>query len=240
MKNEKIKKALIWAGVFVVIILAIDFLIMPMVVNSEVISVPNVANRHKDEAVKILEAANLSPVLQTPSYDEKVKKDFVILQRPVAGSMVKTGRRVYLAVSGGDEKVIVPNLFGKTAKEAQIQLENTGLKIGFVEQLESEDPQGTVITQQYVPNSSLNKGTTVNITISMGPAEGMVRAPKLIGKSLKDAESFLSSVGLKIGNIEQRYAPGLLPNTIIEQVQSEGSLIKKEEGIDVVVSTNKK
>ncbi len=240
MKNEKIKKLLIWGGVFIVLLLAIDFVIMPLVVSSEVITVPNVANKHKDEAVKILEAANLSPVLQAQGYDERIKRDFVILQRPLAGSKVKTGRRVYLAISGGDEKVIVPNLYGKSAKEAQLLLENAGLKVGFIDQTESEEEQNNVISQQYAPNSALNKGTTVNFTISMGPAEGMVRVPKIIGKSLRDAESVLISAGLKIGNIEYKYAQGLLPNTIMEQSPSEDSLIKREGTVDVIVSSVKK
>jgi serine/threonine-protein kinase len=240
MKNEKIKKVLIFAGVMIVLILAIDFVIMPLIVSSEVISVPNITNKHKDEAIKILEAANLNPVLQPPGYDEKVKKDFVILQRPVAGSMVKTGRRVYIVISGGDEKVIVPNLYGKSAKDAQITLENAGLAIGFIEQTESEETQGTVILQQITPNATVNKGTKVSITLSMGPAEGMIRAPKLLGKSLKDAESFLATFGLKVGNVEYRFSPGLLPNTVLEQEPSEGTLIKKDGSMDLVVSSSKK
>lgn len=240
MKNEKIKKLLIWGGVFLVVVLAIDFLVMPLVVSSEIISVPNVTNKHKDEAVKILEAANLSPVLQAQGYDERIKKDFVIIQRPIAGSKVKTGRRVYLAISGGDEKVIVPSLYGKSAKEAQLLLENAGLKVGFVDQTESESEQNTVVSQQYAANSALNKGTAVSFTVSMGPAEGMVRVPKIIGKSLKDAESILMASGLSIGNIEYKYAQGLLPNTVMEQSPSEDSLIKREGTIDVVVSSVKK
>lgn len=239
MKNEKIKKLLFIAGIFLVIVLAVDYLIMPLVVSSDIISVPNVANKHKDEAVKILEAANLNPVLQSPSYDEKTKKDFIILQRPEPGSMVKTGRRVYLAVSGGDEKVIMPNLYGKSAKEAQLLLENKGLKLGFVDQTESEEAQNTIISQQYTPNSSLNKGTQVNITTSMGPAAGMIRTPNLIGKSLKDSEYSLESLGLKVGKIEYKYSQSLLPNTVMEQTPSEDSLIKLDSSVDIVVSTVK-
>ncbi len=240
MKNEKIKKALIWAGVFIVFIVALDFLIMPMVVSSEIISVPNVTNKHKDEAIKILEAANLSPVLQDPRYDENVKKDFVMLQRPEAGSLVKKGRRVYLAISGGDEKVIMPNLYGKTSKDAQLTLENAGLKLGFVDQEASEEGQNLVISQQFVPNSTLNKGTPVNITVSIGPAEGMVRVPGLLGKSLKEAETILLGAGLKTGKVEYHYSPGLLPNTIMEQTPSEDSLLKVGDGVDLVISSVKK
>lgn len=239
MKNEKIKKVLIWGGIFIVLVIALDYLVMPWVVSSDVISVPNVANKHKDEAIRILEAANLNPVLQTPRYDEKIKKDFVVLQRPEAGAMVKKGRRVYLAVSGGDEKVIMPNLYGKTAKEAQMTLENAGLKVNLIEQSESEDLQNSVIAQQYSPNVSLNKGTPVNFTISMGPAEGMVRVPKLIGKSLKDAENYLGNEGLKVGKVEYKYSQELLPNTVMEQSPSENTLIKKEGNVDLILSTVK-
>lgn len=237
MKNEKIKKALIWGGILIVLLIALDYLIMPFVVSSEVISVPNITNKHKDEAIRILEAANLSPVLQAPRYDEKTRKDFVVLQKPEPGAMVKKGRRVYLAISGGDEKVSMPNLFGKSSKEAQMILENSGLKAGFVEQTESEDPPFTVVAQQYVPNSSLNKGTTVNYTISMGPAEGMIRVPRLIGKSYKDAESALEGEGLKVGKVEYNYSQSLLPNTVMEQFPSEGTLLAKDGSVDLVLTT---
>lgn len=244
MKNEKIKKTLKLAGIvlgaFLLLALALDSLIMPFFVSSDIITVPNVVNKHKDEAVKILEALNLNPVLLPPRFDERTKKDFIFLQRPESGAMVKTGRRVYITVSGGDEKVKIPNLYGKSAKEAQLLLENAGLKIGFVEQVESEEPQNTVVSQQYPPNVSMDKGTIVNISTSMGPAEGMIRTPKLIGKSLKDAEYYLEKSGLRLGKLEYRSAPGLLPNTVIEQSPSEDALISNEGSVDLVISSTSK
>ena len=239
MKNEKIKKALIILGIGLVLLIALDTFIMPFFVSSEVISVPNIVNKHKDEAVKILEAANLNPVLLPPRFDERTKKDFIFLQRPESGALVKKGRRIYITISGGDEKVKIPNLYGKSSKEAQLLLENEGLKVGFIEQVESEEPQNSVVSQQFPPSISVNKGTSVNISISIGPAEGMVRTPKLIGKSLKDAESYLEKSGLKVGKIEYRYSPGLLPNTVMEQSPSEDSLIKTDGEVDLVVSSVK-
>ena len=240
MKNEKIKKILIGAGIFIIVVLLLDNVIMPFIVSSDEISVPNVVNKHKEEAIRLLEAANLNPVLETNQYDPKVLKDFVILQRPEAGSVVKKGRRVHLAISGGDEKAIMPNLTGKTVKEAELLLQNAGLKLGMTEQEESEEPQNVVISQQFPSDININKGTAVNVKISIGPAPGMLRAPELIGKSLKDAQTVLESMGLTMGKVDYRFSPNLLPNTVIEQTPSVDTLLKTGSAIDLVVASSKK
>lgn len=133
----------------------------------------------------------------------------------------------------------MPNLYGKSAKEAQLLLENSGLKVNLIEQIESEEPQNLVVSQQFPPTISLHKGTAVNFAISIGPAEGMVRTPKLIGKSLKDAEYYLEKSGLKVGKIEYRYSAGLLPNTVMEQSPNEDVLIKGDGEVNLILSTIK-
>ena len=66
----------------------------------------------------------------------------------------------------------VPDLYGYTQEEAEAMLQEAGLVIGEVTQdYSSIAPAGRVIAQGTAEGSEVAKGTSVDITISIGPNE---------------------------------------------------------------------
>ncbi|MDF1611408.1 MAG: PASTA domain-containing protein [Stygiobacter sp.] len=242
MKKQIQKK---WKPALAIIILIagvtiiIDSILLPLYVKGNETIVPNVIGMNKDQAINFLESLNLTPVIQTTRFDDKYGKDKVIFQKPIKGSHVKEGRRVYLTISGGEPLVRVPFIVNKTLRDAQLTLEKAGLKLGQIDSVESELPTNIIVEQQYFQGRELPKGSAVAVKVSLGPQEGMIRVPALIGKSLTEAEGILKSLSLVIGLKTYIHSSKLLPNTIVDQQPSEGNLLKMGDSINVVLTTNK-
>ena len=238
--NKNIWKLVL--SVFILILgflLIMDLIVLPLYVSGSETKIPNVVGKNKNEAVKILEDANLNPIVQTTRFDEKYGKDNVMYQKPVAGVAVKSGRRVYLTVSGGEILVSVPFVVNKTIRDAQLTLERAGLNLGKIDSVESELPANTIVEQQYYQGKEVVKGTTVSIKISVGPQEGMIRVPGLQGKSFTEVENLLKSLSLTIGTKTYILSSNYLPNTIVDQDPSEGTLLKINDPVNLVLTSSK-
>lgn len=217
--------------------LLFDNVILPWYVSSPIEKVPDVVGKNKVEAIKMLLARSLDPVIGDTTYDEKFPEGSVIIQRPRAGETVKEGRRVYLFISGGEPIVHVPQLTGKSIRDAKFSLERLGLKLGNVDQEVSDYPKDMIYDQQYAAGTPIKKGEDVNVTVSMGKLQaGNIEVPDLIGKSLTEAEKILADSSLKVGKINYQPSFSLLPNTILDQYPSKGNKVNKGDVIDLFVT----
>ena len=231
------RKIAYWLGGILAFILIMDNLILPWYVSSPEVKVPKVVGMKEDDAVRILKDADLSPIVSDTTFEEKVPKGSVIVQKPMTGEMVKTGRRVYIFISGGEPYVSVPILKGRSLNQAKLALERVGLKVGNVSEIPSENPKGVIFDQQFANGTSIRKGESVGITISIGVvAEGDITVPDLIGKSLTEAEKLLADSTLKVGKINYQSSFSLLPNTILDQYPSKGNKVNKGTVVDLFVT----
>jgi eukaryotic-like serine/threonine-protein kinase len=238
-KSKILKKILI---VFIIILAVIgitDKIILPLVVSGSEVKVPDLIGKHKDEAYRVLEESGLQPIVQTSRFDESIKRDHIMFQKPAAGITVKSGRRIYLTISGGNALIKVPSLVGKTVRDAQLTLDRMGLKIGQVEMIESEFPQELIVEQQYMPGREISEGSSVAVKVSIGPQIGMIRVPNILGKSLSEVESILKSNSLQVGIKTYIHSANLLPNTVVDQQPSENTLVSIGDSINVVLTQNK-
>src|SRR5207248_426137 len=93
-----------------------------------------------------------------------VPKGDVISSSPADGTTVRKGSRVHLVVSGGPVQVKVPDVTNADTAAAHSELRNAGLT--FTDnQVTSSQPKGTVIAQNPVGGSTVDKGTSVTLTI---------------------------------------------------------------------------
>ncbi len=221
------------------IILVLNFYILPWYVSAPEFKMPMLEGRNKIEAVNILKHLGLRPILEGPRYDEDVPKDRVIFQRPHSGAKVKEGRRVYLYISGGEPLLKSPVLVGKTFRDAKITIERMGLIVGTVERVQSEFSANTIIEQEPEKGENIKKGSLMNLKVSVGPKIGMVYTPVLLGKSLRDAKKVLRRNSLRLGTINYQVSPNMLPNTVIDQIPTEGRLIGVGDSVVVWVTKSK-
>lgn len=145
---------------------------------SEGITIPDVVGMTEAEAVSTLEQKGFV-VNRTQGYDQYIKAGSIISQSPDADTKAPSGTTVTIRISQGTEnaKVQVPDVMGKDEMEAMSILVEAGLQMGVVSEVNHEDPalSGLVCYQSYSVGSYVEPGTTVDISISLGPVQATYR-----------------------------------------------------------------
>src|ERR1051325_6815159 len=135
-------------------------------------------------------------------YDESKPIGMVIEQFPPAEQMVKDGRRIYLIVSGGEQLYDVPNLAGRSVREAKFILAQRNLELQEVSSKQSAQyPSGIVLEQVEQAGSKLKKGTKVGVVVSIGMESGDIKIPDLTGKNVDEAKKMLLAAKLQVGKV---------------------------------------
>lgn len=95
------------------------------------IEVPNLKKMSLEKVEKTLKELDLNfIVLDSASYNPDYPKQSVIEQSPEAGGFVKEGRKIYLTLNPSDyANVEIPDLYGKTKRQANSQLKAIGFRI---------------------------------------------------------------------------------------------------------------
>jgi len=236
LQKPFVKKLLLILAAIIVIILIFNYFIFPWYVSSPEVKVPVVKGLTEEKAFEKLEDINLEPVIGDTTYDVEFAKGTIIFQRPSAGEIVKEGRRIYLFISGGEPLVMVPNLKGKSIRDAKLSLERIGLKLGRIEEIPSDNPKDMIFDQEFAEGTKMKKGSLVGIYISVGEGEGSVEVPDLVGKSLSEAEKILMDNSLTIGKINYQRSFSLLPNTVLDQYPSKGNKVNPGDSVDLFVT----
>ncbi|MCG3398811.1 Stk1 family PASTA domain-containing Ser/Thr kinase [Staphylococcus massiliensis] len=126
----------------------------------------------------------------------------------------------------GDKYSDVPNILGKTEKQAESMLKKKKLKIGKISRDYSDKYQENEV-MAVTPNvgERAEQDGKVDIVLSKGPKTATM--PNLIGKSKQDAERDLKNLGVKGIKYEQAYTKNNIPKGAIEnQSVQAGSTIQ--------------
>jgi serine/threonine-protein kinase len=122
----------------------------------------------------------------------------VISQDPPPGTLLEKGETVTITVGKSPKQVPVPNVVGMAEEDAKTAITDAGLKVGSVSTQPDPAPAGQVIDQNPSPGLTVDKGSTVDLIVSLGPEKVIV--PDLTCMSYGRASSELSSRGLQIEN----------------------------------------
>ena len=136
----------------------------------------------------------------------------------------------------------VPNLVGKKWESIKNDTESEYYYFHFVclaDTESSEDyKEGEIIKQVPAAGGELIDGGVVSLTISAGA--NTVKIPKIIGKTIYEAQQMLDKVELKIGEQTSEYSDKYAFGQIIEITdQKEGDKVPIESYLNVVVSAGK-
>ncbi|HEY3875593.1 MAG TPA: PASTA domain-containing protein [Candidatus Kapabacteria bacterium] len=234
------RRWLLWTGIavasFVVLVILIDNVIMPLYVRQGAsATVPNVVGVKTASALQTLQDAGYQPIQYEVRFDDKAPEGTIIRQTPEANEQTKPGRKVYLIISGGKEMASVPNLLGKSLRDAKMLLIKSNMSIGKVDYAYSDSStNGTVFFQNPAPGTKTSASTEVGVTVSQGPLMGRVPIPDLKNLSLSEAIEKLKSVNLELGKVN--YQNGTPENAVLDQYPPSGDLVNEGASIDVFVA----
>lgn len=167
------------------------------------ITVPDVRGMSEKEAIKLLQAKDLVPVIIDSNYKKEAKPGEILNQDPICSLLVKPGRKIYLTVNQYSPPVIqMPNLVDLSLRQAQVVARSYDLNITV--QYRPAGCKGCVVEQLY-KGKPIKAGTPVvresNIVLVVGEGNAglMVPVPYLIGMSMEQVMLKLSEVGLNAG-----------------------------------------
>lgn len=195
----------------------LDAVIMPAYTNyDEGVTVPDVSRVSLSEAQERLSSFGLRYEVSDRRSNAAYPADYVIDQTPSAAEIVKPNRKVYLTVNTvANPTVKVPNVVNLSLRNAKIQLENYGLRVGTIS-YESSRFKNSVLRQSVPAEKVIPKGSSVDLAVSDGLGEKMVLIPNIKGLRLAEAQQKLQKAGLRVGEIRFQPSKEVAPNVILD------------------------
>lgn len=189
----------------------------------------------EEKALSALDEADI-PYQVERDYSDKYEEGMVMSQSVEKGESLKEDEKVTIVISKGMEEVDVPDVVGKTADSAASILKAAGFVVEQTEAYDEEVAENEVIRQTPEGNTKAGKGSTITIVVSKGEEVKVATVPDLKNKTVTEAESALSQVKLKLGNVSQEYSDTIPEGQVIRQAIASGTEVKEETKIDITIS----
>ncbi|HKP94385.1 MAG TPA: PASTA domain-containing protein [Fibrobacteria bacterium] len=230
---------LLWILAGAVLYFLTNMLAMPYVAGKfkGTVKVPSLVSLPPEQAKDILNKNGLIYMLDsTGDYSTDVAAGKILTQYPETGTEVKKGRRIWVKISKGLKSVELPSLRGLSLRQAEITLQQLGLKVGRVREVRNAIfPAGAVIGTSPAAKATLEKGREVNIELSQGKEAGPAGMPSLVGLSLSQAKLQIKTLDLSLGKITYKKDARSLPNTVLSQSPAAGGDFQGRS-VDLVVT----
>jgi len=160
------------------------------------------------------------------------KPGTVVRQSVPAGQRVAKQHPVSVILA--EELPAVPSVVGLPIADATQKLESLGFRVSPGTKIpDPKAPDGAVIGQLPAANEGLEKGGTVSLKVSAGPAE--VEVPRVVGTVAARAKTDLEKVGFKVRVewVSLAESQGLI---VLRQTPAAGE--KAKPGTEVVIVAN--
>ena len=236
--NRYLKLAGLLVAVMLSLGLIFDWIVMPLYTShGEELEMPNVTKMRYEDAKQALEAEGFVIVNDEERFSDQFPSGYIIEQNPPPHALVKSGRQVYVVVSRGKKRVLMPNLVERSQRDAELMLARNRLTLGEVTYDYSNiHPAGVVIEQSVPHNVEITNNTRVNLVISSGPEPAQFVVPAVEGRTFSDAMRLLQEAGLTVGQITYTIMPDLLPETVIRQSLEPNTVVEKGTAVDLELS----
>ena len=182
------------------------------------VRVPGVVGKRRDDAVVELRDAELTP--RVVEINSERPANPVTAQSPKAGETLVEGSTVRINVSIGPKPIAVPNVVGTAYESAESQLQGIGFGVARTN-VESNEPEGLVVSQEPPAGASRPKGSTITLRVSEGPTTSSV--PDVESQDEESARDTLTAAGFRVKVVDQETDDPLLDGLVISQDPAGGS-----------------
>ncbi len=185
--------------------------------------VPDFSGLNATEAIATAKQHNMRIEVIDSLYVDEAPPGTVVDQVPEAGHRVKQNRIIFLTVNSSQpELVSLPRLTDISFRQAQVLVENAGLKIGQILYQPSEY-NGLVLKVQIdstdiFPGKKLPKGASIDLVLGHQEGNLSTPLPDLTGLSVEEADRTLTDAMLNKGVIIY-----------------DASILSKEDSVNAVV-----
>jgi len=157
--------------------------------------VPNLKGLTADDARTKLTAVKLRGTQKTTTEDS-CTKNTVVSQSPEAGLKVAENSEITFTVCVGPGQVPIPaGLVGMDKASAEKALKDLGLTVAYGTAQDSDKPKDQVLAVDPKEGTSVEKGSTVTLTLSLG---NLVPVPNVTTLTATDATNKLKGAKFKV------------------------------------------
>jgi eukaryotic-like serine/threonine-protein kinase len=173
-------------------------------------------------------------------YDESKSEGEVIRQSPNGGKDVKKGKEVTLVVNRTEQSentaLEMPDFTNYSQSDATSALSENGLNYEIQTQNDDTVASGNVIRTDPAAGSTVNKGDTVTVYVSLGPSETTVSVPSILYSSYDYAVTLLNDAGLVVGSVSYDDSSSMDSGTVLSCSPEVGADVSKGSSINLVVA----
>lgn len=209
---------------------------MRVVLSARDVAVPGVVGQALPEASALAASRGLDIRVEGRRHDPAAPADHVIAQEPPAGRTLKAHRSVRVWVSLGARRVSVPEVEGQSVRTARIALEQAGLPVAHVVEVDDRSPEDQVIVQRPPAGDTDVSGQGASLLVSRGGGRASFVMPDLIGRSAERAMGALNAAGFKVADVRYRSYPGVAPGVILRQHPPAGHRVDPRTALSLDVS----
>jgi eukaryotic-like serine/threonine-protein kinase len=209
---------------------------MRVVLSSRDVAVPSLAGRGLGDAGTLAADRGLVLRIEGRRHDSSVPADHVVAQEPPPGGTLKAHRAVRVWVSLGPRRVSVPPIEGESARTARIALEQAGVPVARVVEIEDAATAGTVLVQRPPAGEADLSSGGASLLVSRGPGGASYVMPDLIGREAGAVIAALQAAGLKVSDIRYRSYPGVEAGIVLRQSPPAGYPVSSRAALSLDVS----
>lgn len=200
----------------------------------EKIRIPSLAGMSLKEAKRTLSTLNLTIQVKEQVFSEDVPKGKVIDSDPSGGGKVAKNGTVYVTLSGGQERIKVPELLGLTLDAATSALNKANLKLGSTSNSFSPTVDtGLIISSNPPAGSEAKKDSLISLVISKGIQQ--MSLTSFVGLSSDQALNELNSLGASVVS-KYDYSDTVPTGNVISQDPDGSAPIAKGAKVTITIS----
>lgn len=174
--------------------------------------ITNLVGMRRDAAESFLNSLEMNLNIVCRDENSAKEKDTVIRTDPFDGQTLTEGQDVILYLSTG--RMAVPYVEGLSISEAKAKLNDSGFNNVTERPVDSDKPEGTVVTQSVRADTETDVTTNITLEVSNGTVKAEV--PNVVGRKLNDAIELLKSHGFN--NFEVNHVDSNKPvNEVVRQ-----------------------
>lgn len=206
----------------------------------EEVEVPVITGKELAEANDILERVGLHLSIQESRHTNKHPDRHIISQDPAAGRKVRKDRHILAVVSLGPELVDVPELKGKTLREARILLSNSRLRLGKIVYKEEKvgEPE-QILEQRPAGGEKVAKGRAVDLQVQKGSSSATTDMPNWEGTHVYRIEDLLTGAHLQLGSIVWVFSDFVPKGEVVAQTPPHGEKVSYNSAVELHVSAGR-
>ena len=192
--------------VFIVLLVGSMIFLNVVTKHNQELIVPELSNMSVADAESIAVAEGMRIEVVDSVFVKRMKKGAVYRQNPVAGSKVKSGRRIALTINAMNaKKVSMPNLIGYSMRQAMAELQSRGLILGKL--IYVQDIATNNVLRQYLGSKEIEPGTQVesesviDLVVGLNSNDGNTYIPDVLGLRNMNATDAIHSSSLNVSRL---------------------------------------